>query len=146
VFDPGFETSVSVFSQLLFYVTLAVFVAIGGHRRVLEALLDTFVWMPAGQGEFAQSATAAMTSALAQSFALGIRAAAPAMVALVLATLILGLAGRTLPQLNVMVLGFGASALVTFVVLGVSLGAAAWAFQDQLEPVLETVLDAIRPS
>ena len=145
VFDPGFETSVPVFSQLMFYVTLAVFVSMGGHRHVLEALLDTFVWLPVGQGEFSQSITAAMTSVLTQSFVLGIRAAAPAMVALLLATLILGLAGRTLPQLNVMSLGFGASAAVALVVLGVSLGAGAWAFPDQLEPALETVLDAMGP-
>ena len=134
VFDPGFDTHLPVFSQLLYLVTLAVFVAIGGHRRVIEALLDTFVWMPTGQGVFSQSVTAAMTSVLSQSFVLGVRAAAPAMMALVLATLILGLASRTLPQLNVMVLGFGASAAVTLAVVGVSLGAAAWLFADQLEP------------
>jgi flagellar biosynthetic protein FliR len=145
VFDPGFDTSTSAFSRLLFYVTLAVFLAVGGHRRALEALLDTFTWLPLGQAKFSQSITSAMTSVLAQSFELGIRAAAPAMVALLLATLILGLASRALPQLNLLVLGFASSAMVTFVVLGMSLGAAAWTFQDQLEPALRTVLDSLRP-
>ena len=66
-------------------------------------------------------------------------AAAPVMVALLVATLILGLVGRTLPQLNFLALGFGANAMVALVALSLSLGAAAWLFQDQLEPVLETV-------
>ncbi len=143
VFDPGFETSTPLFSQLLSFVTLAVFVIIGGHRRVIEALLDTFAWLPAGQGGFSRSVFEAMTSLLAQSFALGIRAAAPAMVALLLATLILGLVSRTLPQLNVIVLGFGFNAAASMAVIGVSLGAAAWVFQDQLEPFLETILRAL---
>ncbi len=143
-FDPGFGGNVPVFSQLFFYVTLAVFLAIGGHRHVLEALFDTFVWMPAGQGEYAPSVAAAMTSVLSQSFVLGIRAAAPVMVALLIATLILGLIGRTLPQLNILALGFGANAIVAFVALSLSLGAAAWLFQDQLQPVLETVTDALK--
>jgi hypothetical protein len=41
-------------------------------------------------------------------------------------------------------LGFWLNSLVTFVVLGVSLGAMAWVFQDQLQPVIETVTDALR--
>ncbi|MEX2112682.1 MAG: flagellar biosynthetic protein FliR [Pirellulales bacterium] len=143
-FDPSLGGNVPVFSQLFYYVTLAVFLAIGGHRHVLEALFDTFVWMPAGQGEYAPSVAAAMTSVLAQSFVLGIRAAAPVMVALLVATLILGLVARTLPQLNILALGFGANAMVAFVALSLSLGAAAWLFQDQLEPVLETLTDALK--
>jgi len=90
--------------------------------------------------------TEAMTSLLTQSFVLGVRAAAPAMVALLLATLVLGLVSRTLPQLNVMALGFGFNVLATLGALSISLGAAAWAFQDQVEPVLETVLDALKPN
>jgi flagellar biosynthetic protein FliR len=144
VFNPGFDTSVPVISQLLFYVTMAVFVTIGGHRRVVEALLDTFEWLPAGQGSFSRSITEAMTSLLAESFVLAVRAAAPAMVALLLATLILGLVGRTLPQLNVMALGFSVNSLTALATLGISLGAAAWIFQARLEPALETVLAALK--
>ncbi len=146
VFDPGFDGSVPVFSKLLGLVTLAVFVTIGGHRRVMEALLDTFVWLPAGRGDFSRSILDAMTSVLMQSFVLGIRAAAPVMVALLLATLILGLVSRTLPQLNVIVLGFGFNSLATLGMLSVSLGAAAWIFQGQIEPALESLLDALKPT
>jgi flagellar biosynthetic protein FliR len=63
-----------------------------------------------------------------------------------LATLILGLASRTLPQLNVMALGFGLNALTTLVAIGLSLGGAALVFQDQLEPMLTTVLEALKPA
>lgn len=146
VYDPGLDTSTPVFSQILFVVSAAVFLILGGHRRVMEALLDTFVWMPAGQGGFSRSMFEAMTSLLTQSFVLGLRAAAPVMVALLLATLILGLVSRSLPQLNVLALGFGFNALVAIGALGVSLGGAAWLFHDQVEPFLHTVLDALRSS
>jgi flagellar biosynthetic protein FliR len=84
-----------------------------------------------------------MTAVLSQSFELGVRAAAPAMVALLLATLILGLAGRTLPQLNVMALGLGLNTVVTLLVLGISLGASVWIFQEQLGPVLTEIRNAL---
>jgi flagellar biosynthetic protein FliR len=66
-------------------------------------------------------------------------------VALLLATLIIGLLSRTLPQLNVLSLGFGVGPLVGVAAIGVSLGGACWIFQDSLEPVLETALYALRP-
>jgi flagellar biosynthetic protein FliR len=64
------------------------------------------------------------------------------MTALLISTLILGLIGRTLPQLQVLTLGFGLSWLVTLVTLALSLGSAAWIFQDQIEPLLERLLQA----
>jgi flagellar biosynthetic protein FliR len=62
---------------------------------------------------------------------------------LLLATLILGLVSRTLPQLNILSLGFGVNALLAFAALGLTLGAAVWAFQDQIQPAMETILDAL---
>ena len=146
VFDPGFDANVPVISQLLFYVTLAVFVTMGGHRQVMEALLDTFVWLPAGQGGFSRSIVEAMTSLLAQSFALGVRAAAPVMVSLLLATLVLALVSRTLPQLNVMALGFGINVVVALGMLSVTLGTATLIFGEQIEPMLASVLEVLRPA
>ncbi len=142
VFNPGAGAAVPVFSQLLFLVSTAVFLVIGGHREMIEALLDTFRWLPAGQVAGGQSAVAAVTALVAQSFILGVRAAAPAVVALLLSTLIVGFVSRTLPQLNIMSLGFGINALVAVAAVGMSLGGACWIFQEQLQPVLQTALHA----
>lgn len=143
VINPTFDASVPVFSQLMFYVTLAVFVVTGGHRQVMEALLDTFASMPPGKAIISESIVEAITNLITQSFVLGIRAAAPTMTAVLLATLVLGLLSRTLPQLNLMAVGFGFSSLITLGTLSVSLGIAAWAFQEQVEPALETLIDAL---
>lgn len=145
VFDPGFGAGVPVLSRVLLAVATAVFLTIGGHRRVIGALLDTFAWLPAGQGGFSRSAVDGVIMLFAQSFVLGARAAAPAIVALLVATLIVALLSRTLPQLNVMAMGLGVNAIVALVAIGLSLGGACWLFQDQLEPVIETALYALRP-
>ena len=143
VINPTFDASVPVFSQMLFYVALAVFVVTGGHRQVMEALLDTFASMPPGKVIVSDTLVEAFTTLLTQSFILGIRAAAPTMTALLLATLVLALLSRTLPQLNLMAVGFGFSSLVTFGTLSVTLGIAAWAFQEQTEPALELLMNAL---
>ena len=61
------------------------------------------------------------------------------MVALLMATLIVALISRTLPQLNAIAVGLNFNSLIVLGMLGVCLGTAAWVFQERLEPALETM-------
>jgi flagellar biosynthetic protein FliR len=140
VFSPGVGGNVPVFSQLFLLVGTATFLLIGGHRQMIEALLESYRGLPAGHATISQSAVEGVTALVTQSFLLGLRAAAPAMVALLLATLVVGFVSRTVPQLNVLALGFGTNALVALVAIAVSLGGICWIFQESLEPVLQATL------
>ncbi|MEQ8791416.1 MAG: flagellar biosynthetic protein FliR [Pirellulaceae bacterium] len=139
IFDPGFETNVPLFARLLDLITLAVFLAIGGHREVLRALLDTFQWMPPGEARFSEGVLTMLVELSTQSFVLGIRAAAPIMVSLLLSILVLGLISRTLPQLNVLAVGFSLNTMIMLATLAISLGAIAWLFQQEAGLALETM-------
>jgi flagellar biosynthetic protein FliR len=143
VFDPSAGTSVPMFSRLLFLVTLAVFVCIGGHRMVMAGLLDTFETIPPGSAGVPISMARTFTLLLDQSFALAVRAAAPVVTALLLSTLVMGLISRTLPQLNILAVGFGMNSMLAFGVIALSLGAAVWVFQGELEPALDALLKAL---
>jgi len=59
--------------------------------------------LPPGSTASPDSLSETLIDLVAQSFALGIRAAAPIVTAMLLANLVLGLIGRTLPQLNILV-------------------------------------------
>jgi len=142
VFNPGFDENISVFSQLFFYLTLAVYVAIGGHRMLIEALLGTFAWAPPGHAVLGDSFVEALTEVLSQSFVLGVRASAPLLIALFLATIVLGLVSRTLPQLNVIALGFGLNSFLTLAMMMISLGAVAWTFQEPAIDALHHLQEA----
>ena len=50
-----FEENVPVFSQLFYFLTLAMFVLLDGHRLLIEALLDTYVWLPPGKAVLGDS-------------------------------------------------------------------------------------------
>jgi flagellar biosynthetic protein FliR len=141
--DPAQDTNEPLFSRFLSLVALAVFLGIGGHRMVMAGLLDTFQTIPPGLGVFTQSITEAFVTLLMQSFSLAVRAAAPATLSLLLATVVMGLVGRTVPQLNVMNLGFGLNSLLTFAIVAISFGGLFWAFENQITPALETILDAL---
>jgi flagellar biosynthesis protein FliR len=139
VFNPGLNEDVDAISQLLFYVTMAAFVIVGGHRDVVAALLDTLVAMPPGTAIAPAGSLETMTTLLGQSFMLGIRAAAPALTALLLATVVLGLIARTLPQLNALALGIPLNTIVALAALAFSIGTIVMVFEDQLDTVLDTI-------
>lgn len=143
-FDPALEENVPYFSQLLFLTAICVFFLIGGHRVAMSGLLDSFRAIPPGSGALPDSLAEGFSTLAAQSFSLAIRAAAPALTALMLATIILGLIGRTLPQFNVLAIGFGANSLLAFAALAVTFGIVVWAFADQITPALETIFDGLK--
>ncbi|MGA2619052.1 MAG: flagellar biosynthetic protein FliR [Thermoguttaceae bacterium] len=156
VLDPTSGEPVPLISRLLALVSTAMFMAIGGHRCVMAGLLDTFATIPPGGmlaavlgpgpaegGPLLPALARTFTMLVTQSFHLGLRASIPVVAAVLLATLVLGLIGRTLPQLNVLVLGFGLNAMITFGVLGLSLGAALFAFRQQIEPTLQLLIEML---
>ncbi len=143
-FDPAIEENVPQFSRLLFLLAVCVFFLVGGHRAAMAGLLDTFRTIPPGSGALPPSLSEGLSTLVSQSFSLAIRAAAPALTALLLATLILGLIGRTLPQMNVLALGFGLNTLLAFAALAATFGIIAWAFADQIAPALETIFNALK--
>jgi flagellar biosynthetic protein FliR len=143
VFNPGFDENASVFSQLFYFLVLAVFVAVGGHRMMTEALLDTFAWAPPGQAMLGATFVEALTSVMTQSFVFGLRAAAPLLIALFLSTLVLGLVSRTLPQINIIAVGFGLNSLLVLAMLTLSVGTVAWTFQGPVADVLKQLQEAL---
>jgi flagellar biosynthetic protein FliR len=143
VANPTFDTTVPILSQLLEMLAVALFFLLGGHRLVLGALLDSFVWLPPGAATLPEELPHALVQITAHSFHVGIRASAPVMVALFLAVLVVALISRTLPQLNAMAIGLNFNALVVPIAIALTIGSAAITFQDELFGVLQQVREAV---
>jgi len=146
VVNPTFDTSVPIFSHLLELLALAIFFLVGGHREVLSSLLRSFDAMPPGQGRLPDNLVQALSQITSQSFEVGIRASAPVMVALVIATLIVALISRTLPQLNAVAVGLNFNSLIVLGVMAFCLGSAAWVFQEELGRTIEIVGQVFLPA
>jgi flagellar biosynthesis protein FliR len=144
VFNPTAETSVPVFSEFLYVLGLGIFLLLDGQRLVLDGLLGTLESLPLGQTHASLPVAEALLRLVSESFEIAVRVAAPTTLALLLATLVLGLISRTLPQLNVLALGFGLNALATMGVMALSLAGMALVLEDRLEPILRQVLDALQ--
>lgn len=144
VVNPTFDTQVPIFSHLLELVAIAMFFLLGGDRAVIDALLGSFEWMPPGSGTLPADLPDVLSTVAAHSFDTGIRAAAPVMVAMLLAILIVALISRTLPQLNAIAIGMNFNALIVLAMLGLTLGSAAWVFQGATDDVTALIIDVFK--
>ncbi len=143
VFDPAMGENISIFSRMYYLVAVAVFVCIGGHRLLMMGLLDTFRAIPPGMAQVPVSLGETFTTILNQSFHLGFRAGAPVVAAVLVSTVVLGLIARTMPQLNILAVGFGLNSMLSLGIMGFSLGVAVWVFQEEVEPTIRMVMRAL---
>jgi len=130
--DPTTRSSMPAIARLVGLMVTAVMLAIGGHRMVLQVLLDSFVALPPGYVLFQDSMMTLIVDQLTAGMAAGIRVAAPVVAALLLSNLITGLISRTLPQINVLAIGLSINALALMVVTALTIGSAGLIFQEEL--------------
>jgi flagellar biosynthesis protein FliR len=142
-FDPCFESDVPLLAQFLTVLAIALFLLMGGHRLMIDGLLESFAAMPPGGAVVDARMIEVLLSAVGDGFALAVRAAAPAVAALLVASLTLGALSRALPQLSTMALGFGLNVFAALGGLWLSLGTIAYLFEEQVRTVLENILDVV---
>ncbi len=144
--DPTFGEDQSVFAT--FYLQLAgvVFLAVGGHRALLATCLDSFQTLPVlgATGLFDRGA-GLLTDSLTIGANIGLRVAAPTLVTLFLLNIALGFLARTIPQMNVTILGFSLKSLIGLLLMAVSLPLGIDAFVGGVDDVNGWITDLLRP-
>jgi flagellar biosynthetic protein FliR len=143
IVDPTSEEDETVLGVFYLQMAIVLYLIIGGHRALVAACLDTFDTIPLlSDAGTAQHGPELLFRALAVSGQVAFRVAAPALLAMFLVNVALGFIGRTMPQLNILAVGFSVKAVVAFAIMAISLPTAAEAFIDATETVF-TWLNAL---
>ena len=141
--DPQSGESTSPVSQMFGILSLAAFALIGGPELVITATLDTFANLPIGTSLQTATVFSLLGELLQQSFILTLRGVAPAVAALMISTLVIGLISRTYPQMNLLGLGLSSNLLVMFLAIFFTLGGCVWLFVDDLHQIIALIQDSI---
>ncbi len=136
--DPNTDEEMPVIANFLGWLATVVFVILGGHRQLLDCCMQSFSSYPVGIVQFQSSWLDELDAIIRHTFLIGIRAAAPLAVALLLSNLVTALLARTLPQLNVLAIGFNINAMALLTLLFLSIGSVAWVFQTELSVWLDS--------
>ena len=119
VVDPLSGVSVTLTSQLLYLLTILLFLSMNGHLYLLQALSQSFELVPPGELLLNPQVKEEILAFSSQIFVLAIKVAAPVMVAEFLVTLGLGIIAKVAPQVNVLFVGFPVKIAVGLIMMGV---------------------------
>lgn len=140
VYNPAMDTDGDVTGELLMYLALAVFLAAGGLEVLFLALAGTYERVPAGGLGASDVPLGVLTGLLQSGFELALRVSAPVLCILLIETLASSFIMRTLPQMNIMTIGFAIKVVLGFGALIVGIYAAGDAVWDEVERGLHAAL------
>ncbi len=119
--DPQSGTQISVIAQLYYLLAVLIFFALNAHHVLLGAIYQSCTVLPL----FAPLDTGAgawfMIQEYGAIFALGLRIAAPVVIVLLLVSATMGVIVKTVPQINVLVVGFPIKIGVGLLMIGLSM-------------------------
>lgn len=105
VLDPMHDTQVPLTGNFLYILTLMFFLIMNGHHVLLTALFKSYNVLPVNSFVFNDVLFNNMLNIFYETFAIGFKISIPIIAASLLAEIALGILTKTVPQMNVFVIG-----------------------------------------
>lgn len=120
IFDPTSQTQTSLIGQINVIFALLLFVVLDGHHLLIVALADSYRILPVGAAKISPEGMRFYVDLVGNLFLVGLRLGAPIIVALMAANFSMGLITRSVPQLNVIIVGipFTIGLGIIFMIIG----------------------------
>jgi flagellar biosynthetic protein FliR len=134
VFNPAMGGHTTAVEQLYVTVASLFYLAVNGHHYLIRGVVDSFRFLPVGMMSLNTSQFAGVGKMVEEIVTLGLRFSAPVVISLVVINIILGVVGKTVPQLNVLVTSFPINIMVGLLLLIITLPI----LMDQMGGFLDT--------
>ncbi len=121
VLDPLNQVQVSIISQFLGFMALVIFVSLNAHHIFIQAIADSFSIAKIGAASVGSLAVREMMKGAAELFLIGLKVGAPVFAILLFTNVGLGVVARTVPQMNVFIVGFPLTIGIGLIALGLVL-------------------------
>ena len=143
VIDPQTGAQTPLMGQFFNFLILFVLLAINGHHLILDGIYYSYQFVPIDQvfPNFANdNIIEFLLKTFSTVFAIAFQMAAPVVATLFLVTMALGITAKTVPQLNIFVIGFPIKIAVGFLILIISMGVMI----EVMEKVIELMILSMR--
>ena len=142
IYDPVTDNKVSIFGKFYYWLSLALFLALDLHHFMIHAIVRTYDILPLGSGHLEGFFTLGFLSIFTGSMKAAFQIALPLMMILFLTDIIMGMLARTVPQINVFILGLPLKVLIGIAIMIILIPAVSESIVDSLE-LLPSYLDKV---
>ncbi len=121
VIDPVSNIQVSITSTFYFIVCMLIFLLSNGHHILIRALFSSYQYVPLGQAMFGRGLQERILEVFGGVFIIAFKVAAPILAAVLITDVALGVLSKTVPQLNVFMVGMPLKILLGLAVMFVTM-------------------------
>ena len=105
VLDPTMNTQVPLTGNFIYILSTMLLLAMDGHHILLSALFKSYSVLPINGFQFTEAMVNNVGTIFADVFLIGFKISVPILAAILVAEVALGILSRTVPQMNVFVVG-----------------------------------------
>jgi flagellar biosynthetic protein FliR len=142
--DPQRGANTTALGQLFMIFGTLLYLAINGHLVLIGALAQSFGSLPVGGGSVGGNFLLSVVMWGGRVFQSGLLIALPAVIALVIVNLALGVVTRAAPQLNLFGIGFTITLMCGFFVLTVGLDGLMSGIRSLIDSSLAAATELVR--
>lgn len=139
IVDPQTGAQSPLMGQFFNFLALLTLLAINGHHLLLDGIFYSYQFMPMEQffPNFGSEETVEFIMKMfAAVFLVAFQMSAPIVATLFLVTIALGITGKTVPQMNIFVIGFPIKIAVGFLVLFITMAVMVEVMQNLIEMMI----------
>lgn len=139
IVDPQTGAQSPLMGQFFNFLALLTLLAINGHHLLLDGIFYSYQFMPMEQffPNFGSEDTVEWVMKMfAAVFVVAFQMSAPIVATLFLVTIALGITGKTVPQMNIFVIGFPIKIAVGFLVLIITMAVMVEVMQNLIEMMI----------
>jgi len=121
VIDPQTQSQVSITAQFHNIFTILLYLALNAHHWTIYSLVESFQLINPAEFSVTAGTMALLLKLFAGTFVVAVKIAAPIMAILLFISVGLGLVARTVPQMNVFIVGFPLQIGVGLLMVGLTM-------------------------
>jgi flagellar biosynthesis protein FliR len=121
ILDPQSGQQIPLIGNFKYILAIFLFLMINGHHLLLQALLASFKLIPPIHVVYTPHIAQLLVDIMANMFVIALKISMPVLVALILTDVALGILTRTMPQLNIFVVGMPVKIFVGIFILVLAL-------------------------
>ncbi len=121
VIDPQNKIQVPLMGNFYYILSFLLLMSINGHHLIISALVDSYNFLPIGGFKYTGDTMNLLVNSLSKSFEIGFKLSTPIVAIIFLTDIVLGIISKTIPQMNVFVVGMPLKVLIGLLIILISM-------------------------
>ncbi len=121
ILDPQSGVSNTLVAEILYLISLLIFLSVNGHHWFFQALVQSFTILAPGELHLKVGLYEHLLRLSGNMFVIAVKITAPIMAVMIFTQIALGLVARTVPQINVWITSFPLTITLGLIFLGLSI-------------------------